>query len=66
MGKALEAARFELILQDEMNSIKTDKAKFKQAREAMLVQTQRLEAERNRRNVEIKNRNVEKKTNQIL
>lgn len=66
VGKALEAARFELILEDEMKTLHKDKETFKQRREAMLVQTQRLEAERNRRNGEIGRRNLEKKTQQQL
>lgn len=41
-------------------------ATYKQSREAMLVQTQRVEARQLRRNDEIDRRNLQQRVNQVL
>ena len=53
VGKAIEHARCELILGEEQETLQKDKTKYKHKREAMLMVTQRLEGERNRRNQEV-------------
>ena len=58
VGKALEQARIEVIEVHENAVLAQHNAKYKQAREAMLVQTQRVEARQLRRNDEIDRRNL--------
>lgn len=45
-GKALELARIEVIELYEKGKLANERANYKQRREAMLVQTQRMEATR--------------------
>lgn len=59
VGKSLEAARYELLLEEEHKMIQKEKAEFKQLKESMLMQTQRMEAERVRRNDETERRNIQ-------
>jgi hypothetical protein len=66
VGKVLEAARFELIRDDEQIVLHKEKGRFKQMKESMLMQTQRLEGERVRRNQEQERRNIQIKTHSAL
>lgn len=50
------------MVDDEQRSLHMDKSRFKQMKESMLVQTQRLEGERVRRNEETERRNIQLKT----
>ena len=65
VGKCLEAARIEVLEVDESRNLQEFKKKFKQTREAALVETQRLEAQRFRANDEIDRRNVQQRTAQV-
>jgi len=58
VGKSIEHARIEIIEQYEMESLAKHKAKFLQMKEAELMQTQRLENGRIRKNDEIDRRNL--------
>jgi exonuclease VII large subunit len=62
VGKSLEAARYEILLEEEQKMIQKEKQKFKQLKESMLMQTQRMEAERVRRNEESDRRNIQQRT----
>jgi hypothetical protein len=66
VGKVLEAARFELMMDDEQHVLHKEKGRFKQMKESMLMQTQRLEGERVRRNQEQERRNIQIKTHSAL
>ena len=44
VGKALEAARYELIEELDASNHQKEHRQFKQVKESMLMQTQRLEA----------------------
>lgn len=50
------------MVDDEQRSLHADKGRFKQMKESMLMQTQRLEGERVRRNEETERRNIQLKT----
>ena len=66
VGKALEQARIEVIEQHENAVLAKHNAMYKQKREAMLVQTQRVEARQGRHNDEIDRRNLQQRVNQVL
>ena len=66
VGKSLEQARIEVIEAHENAVLAMHNAKYKQKREAMLVQTQRVEARQNRHNDEIDRRNLQQRVNQVL
>ena len=66
MGKSLEQARIEVIEQHENAVLASHNARYKQKREAMLIQTQRVEARQGRRNDEIDRRNLQQRVNQVL
>ena len=66
VGKALEQARIEVIEKHENALLAMHNARYKQTREAMLVQTQRVEARQQRRNDEIDRRNLQQRVNQVL
>ena len=63
VGKAIEHARMEVIESHEAFQLKEQKGIFKQEKEAMLIQTQRLEEARNRKNEEVNRRNLQARTN---
>jgi hypothetical protein len=50
VGKALEIARFELLEEHETEKLHKNKGLFKQTKESMLMQVQRLEGQRSRFN----------------
>lgn len=56
VGKALELARIEVLEEDENMMLARAKAKFQQIKEAELMNTQRVEASRFRKNDEIERR----------
>ena len=62
VGKVLEHARIEAIEEFEQNKLAEHKSKFKQMKEAELMETQRVEAARNRKNEEIERRNMQMRT----
>ena len=66
VGKALEQARIEVIESYENAVLAKHNAQYKQKREAMLVQTQRVEARQNRHNDEIDRRNLQQRVNQVI
>ena len=66
VGKCLEQARIEVIETHENAVLAQHNAMYKQSREAMLVQTQRVEARQLRRNDEIDRRNLQQRVNQVL
>lgn len=66
VGKSLEQARIEVIEQHENAVLAQHNARYKQNREAMLVQTQRVEARQGRRNDEIDRRNLQQRVHQVL
>jgi len=59
VGKSLEHARIEVIEEDEAQQLAKAKAVYKQKKEASLVETQRLEAARKRRDEELDRRNLQ-------
>jgi len=63
VGKALEQARIEVIENYENGVLAMHNARYKQNREAMLVQTQRVEARQSRRNDESDRRNLQQRVN---
>lgn len=66
VGKVCEQARIEVIEAHENAVLANHNARYKQMREAMLVQTQRVEARQGRRNDEIDRRNLQQRVNQVL
>ena len=66
VGKALEQARIEVIESHENAVLASHNARYKQQREAMLIQTQRVEARQGRRNDEIDRRNLQQRVDQVL
>jgi len=58
VGKSLEAARIEVLEIDENRDLAEFKKNFKQKRQAALMETQRLEAQRQRANDETDRRNI--------
>ena len=66
VGKSLEQARIEVIEQYENQVLASHNARYKQQREAMLVQTQRVEARQTRRNDETDRRNLQQRVNSVL
>lgn len=66
VGKALEQARIEVIEQHENQVLAKHNANYKQKREAILMQTQRVEARQQRRNDEIDRRNLQQRVHQVL
>ncbi len=66
VGKALEQARIEVIESHENAVLALANSKYKQQREAMLVQTQRVEARQGRRNDEIDRRNLQQRVEKTL
>ena len=58
VGKALEHARIEVIEEYEKDILEKAKAKYKTKREAHLMETQRLEAARTRKQNELVRRNL--------
>ena len=63
VGKVCEQARIEVIEAHENAVLAQHNARYKQSREAMLVQTQRVEARQGRRNDEIDRRNLQQRVN---
>ena len=61
VGKAIEHAKMEVIEEYEEEQLRAAKAKYKQVREAELVETQRLEAARTRKMNEITRRALQQK-----
>lgn len=59
VGKALELARIEVIEEHERDLLAKMKANYKMRREAMLLETQRVEHERERRVAEIERRRLQ-------
>jgi hypothetical protein len=59
VGKALEHARMEVIEEFEEEQLKVHKKRFAQNREAQLMETQRVEAIRQRRTNETERRNLQ-------
>ena len=59
VGKSLEQARIEVIEDFETSKLSRHKADFKQKKEAMLIQTQRMEARQHRRDDECDRRNLQ-------
>lgn len=59
VGKSIEHARIEVIEEYENNVLRKKKADYQQIREAELMETQRLEEMRSRRNDEIDRRNMQ-------
>lgn len=66
VGKVLEHARIEAIEEYEQNKLADHKSKFKQMKEAELMETQRVEAARNRKNEEIERRNMQMRTQRAM
>ena len=66
VGKSLEQARIEVIEAHENAVLAKHNALYKQKREAMLVQTQRVEARQDRHNDEIDRRNLQQRVNHVL
>ena len=66
VGKCLEQARIEVIEAHENQVLSAHNAKYKQMREAMLVQTQRMEARQVRRNEESDRRALQQRVNGVL
>ena len=66
VGKSLEQARIEVIETHENAVLAMHNARYKQNREAMLVQTQRVEARQGRRNDEIDRRNLQQRVHLVL
>ena len=66
VGKSLEQARIEVIEAHENAAHALANARYKQQREAMLVQTQRVEARQDRRNHETDRRNQQQRLCQGL
>lgn len=66
IGKALEHARIEVIEGHESFMLNDHKKGFKQRKEAMLMNTQRLEEARQRKNDEVNRRNLQVRTNQVV
>lgn len=66
VGKSLELARIEVIEEFEKNQMEAARAVYKQKREAALVQTQRLEAGRKRRDDEHDRRVLQQRTKKII
>lgn len=58
VGKSIEHARIEVIEEFEAMLLKEHKIKFLQIKEAELMETQRLEEARSRKNDEIDRRNL--------
>ena len=61
VGKALEHARIEVIEEYEKDILEKAKGKYKMKREACLMETQRLEAARNRKMNEVQRRALQQK-----
>ena len=61
VGKALEHAKMEVIEEYERDQLENAKSKYKQKREAELMETQRLEAARNRKMNEVNRRALQQK-----
>ena len=59
VGKSLESAQIACIERFERDDLAKHKAEFKQKKEAMLMETQRVEAARFRKNDEIDRRNLQ-------
>lgn len=59
VGKSIEHARVEVLEDHENANIKRHKAEYQQVREAELMETQRLEEMRGRKNDEIDRRNMQ-------
>ena len=66
VGKSLEQARIEVIERHENGVLALHNSRYKQTREAKLVQTQRVEARQTRRNDEIDRRNLQQRVHQVL
>lgn len=66
VGKALELARIEVLEEDENMMLARAKAKFQQMKEAELMNTQRVEASRFRKNDEIERRALQIRTQRGL
>ena len=62
VGKSIEHARIEVIEENENNIISKHKSEYQQVREAELMETQRLEEMRGRKNDEIDRRNMQVRT----
>lgn len=62
VGKSIEHARIEVIEEFEAKVLADHKKKFVQLKEAELMETQRLEAARERKNDEIDRRNLQMRT----
>ena len=58
VGKSIEHARIEVIEEYENAILKKHKSEYQQVREADLMETQRLEEMRSRKNDEIDRRNM--------
>jgi hypothetical protein len=59
VGKSIEHARIEIIEQYENQQLAKHKKQFLQLKEAELMETQRLEEQRTRKNDEIDRRNLQ-------
>ena len=66
VGKSLEQARIEVIETYENAVLAKHNSTYKRTREAMLVQTQRIEARQSRRNDETDRRNLQQRVNSVL
>jgi len=66
VGKVLEHARIEAIEEYEQNKLGEHKSTFKRMKEAELMETQRVEAARNRKNEEIERRNMQMRTQRAM
>ena len=66
VGKSIEHARIEVIEEHEAYQLNKHKNTYKQQREAMLIQTQRLEARQGRRDDETDRRNLQQRVRQVL
>lgn len=65
-GKALEQARIEVIEEYEADCLANDKADFKRRKEAMLMQTQRMEARALRLEAETDRRIMQQRVANVL
>jgi len=63
IGKALESAQIQCIEKFEKGEHQKHQSTFKQSKEAKLMETQRVEAIRFRKNDEIDRRNLQQRTN---
>ena len=66
VGKCLEHARIEVIEDYEKQTLGNHKAIYKQMKESELMETQRVEAARNRKIEEIERRNMQMRTQRAM